>query len=141
MERVIILLHSYLLVFVTLLNGDDRKRAVFKEVSHATSLEDGTMTNMFHKSFHQCSIEGRCSFVIENLNKNEFKKVYSENDLPRDRKAFRVWQKHQSLLADVQEVQKFIASKKLMRASSIPARDQVTPNVTGKFAFKRLVMK
>ena len=141
MQRVLILLHLYFLAFVTLLNGDDRKRAVFKEISHDTNLEDGTMTIIFQKSFHQCSIEEKCSFVIENLNKNEFKKVYRDRDLPRDRKGFRIWQKHQSLFADVQEVQEFIPSKELMRASPISARGKVIPNITGKFACKGQFMK
>ena len=119
MHELFLSLLLCLFVFATLSNGDDRKAAFFKEISQGASLEDGTMTNMNHKSFYQCSIERKCSFVIKNLKENEIKKIYNEKDLPKDRKGFRVWQKQ-------------VINNESIEESLTLENGKIAPNLTGR---------
>ena len=138
MDGVFLLLNLCLLAFATSLSGDDRKKALFNDISEDSSLKDCSMTSMLHKSFHQCSIEGICSFVIKNLKTNEFKKINSEKDLPKNRKGFRLWQKYQSLLTDVPNAPGVLdigTKKKMMMAPSMLRDRSMTKNITGKFIF------
>ena len=143
MDGVFLLLDLCLLVIATLLNGDERTKAVFNEICEDSSLEDTSMTSMLHKSFHQCSIEGRCSFVIKNLKTKEFKKINSEKDLPKNRKGFRLWQKYQSLLTDAPDVpgvSKIGTTKKMMMAPSMLRDRSMTRNMTGRFTFNAFLL-
>lgn len=53
----------------------------------------GTVTNLFHKSFHQCSLEDNCNFVVKNTKTNSFKKYSHAANLPKERKTYVIFKK------------------------------------------------
>ena len=48
-------------------------------------------TSLFHKEFHQCSIEDSCRYVIKDLNTYKYRKALSEHELPKNRGDYKVW--------------------------------------------------
>eukprot|EP00112_Aurelia_sp_Birch-Aquarium-sp1_P001270 Seg1132.1 transcript_id=Seg1132.1/GoldUCD/mRNA.D3Y31 product="Xylosyltransferase oxt" protein_id=Seg1132.1/GoldUCD/D3Y31 len=56
--------------------------------------------NLFDKSFHQCSMEGDCNFVAENLKTSIHLKYKNEDHLPKDRKNFAIFKKRRSEMID-----------------------------------------
>ena len=55
--------------------------------------QDGTITSLFHKSFHQCSLDDDCNFVARNKETNSYKKFYDQINLPKDMKKYVIFKK------------------------------------------------
>ena len=74
------------------LNGN---RAVFEEQPYGDIIfkQDGTMPNLFHKRFHQCSIDKECNYVVHYINTNEYRKIGKQSQLPIHRKGCKIWKK------------------------------------------------
>ncbi len=68
----------------------DASKATFELYSGESH---GTMTRLFDKIFHQCSLEDDCNFVAKNTNTNSFKKYSHEANLPKDRKTLIIFKK------------------------------------------------
>eukprot|EP00112_Aurelia_sp_Birch-Aquarium-sp1_P006493 Seg1716.15 transcript_id=Seg1716.15/GoldUCD/mRNA.D3Y31 product="Fibrinogen C domain-containing protein 1" protein_id=Seg1716.15/GoldUCD/D3Y31 len=81
--------------FATILINISRAKqqgTFFEEIESETHKE-GTVTNLFHKSFHQCGKEESCNFVIKNLETDKYSKVEKISELPTNRTKFRTWKK------------------------------------------------
>ena len=62
--------------------------------SPESSLMSGTVgTSLLQRSFHLCSLEGECNYVIQDIRTGEFNIREKEEDLPAEKKYFRIWKK------------------------------------------------
>ena len=82
-------------VIACLCSALNRNRAVFEEQPDGdiTVKQEGTMTNLFHKRFHQCSIDKECNYVVHYINTNEYRQVGKQSQLPFDREGCKIWKK------------------------------------------------
>ena len=89
--RRLVLFH----VIVCLCSTSNKNSAVFEEVPDGgiTVKQEGTMTNLFHKRFHQCSVDKECNYVVHYINTNEYSKVRKQSQLPLHRKMCKIWKK------------------------------------------------
>ena len=51
------------------------------------------ITNLFHKQFHQCSIDNECSYVVHYMNTNEYKKIGKQTLPPFSQNGCKIWKK------------------------------------------------
>lgn len=70
-------------------------RAIFEELPNGNSTvkQEGTITNLFHKRFHQCSIDDECNYVVQDINTDEYKKVGRQSQLPINQNGCKIWKK------------------------------------------------
>ena len=53
--------------------------------------EGSTLSNLFHKTFHQCGIDDNCRYLVQNRKTRKFTKISKKEDLPHAKKDFNVW--------------------------------------------------
>ncbi|XP_065067473.1 neurogenic locus notch homolog protein 2-like isoform X3 [Rhopilema esculentum] len=71
---------------------DSSSKAVFEEVHNPSQ----TMTSMFHKTFHQCSMDKSCRFVIKDVKNQKFYRLTDQHDFPAEKSNLIIWVKKQS---------------------------------------------
>ncbi|XP_065052715.1 fucolectin-1-like isoform X2 [Rhopilema esculentum] len=93
------------------------RKSVFEEVHNPTQIK----TSMFHKTFHQCSMDNTCRYVVKDIKNNIFYKFGDEQDIPTERSNLIIWSKKQARRG----VQGNIAYKKLSSHSSTHTYDNI----------------
>ena len=71
---------------------DSASKAVFEEVHNPSQ----TMASMFHKTFHQCSMDKSCCFVIKDVKSQNFYRLTDHHDIPAEKSHLIIWFKKQS---------------------------------------------
>ncbi|XP_065052173.1 fucolectin-1-like [Rhopilema esculentum] len=64
-------------------------KSVFEEIHNPTQIK----TSMFHKTFHQCSMEKTCYYVAKDVKNHYFYKFKDEQDIPAERSNLIIWSK------------------------------------------------
>ena len=49
--------------------------------------------NSLSIAFHRCGMEESCKFVVKNIMKNKFRMAKNEDELPKQKRNYIVWQK------------------------------------------------
>ena len=80
----------FALTFNKVMAVDDYKRSAKFEVIQNPTNEQ---TNMFHKSFHECSRNGPCNFVAKNITTRKYYTYNKVDDIPPDRKMLTIWKR------------------------------------------------
>ena len=86
---------SMLIIIVTVMGSVMSQGSFFVRYGDKTSISPGeeNMQTVFHKSFHQCSLDEDCNFIMKKINDGEYKKVKSETDFPASRNGYHIWRK------------------------------------------------
>ena len=71
---------------------DSASKAVFEKVHNPSQ----TMASMFHKTFHQCSMDKSCCFVIKDVKSQNFYRLTDHHDIPAEKSHLIIWFKKQS---------------------------------------------
>ena len=66
------------------------RKSLFEEVHNPTQ----TITSMFHKTFHQCSLDATCRIVVKDVKNSKFYKFKDEQDIPTERSNLIIWSKN-----------------------------------------------
>ena len=56
-------------------------------------LNDTAGTSHLQRSFHLCSLKSECNYVIQDIRTGEFHFREKEEDLPGEKRHFRIWKK------------------------------------------------
>ena len=70
-------------------------RAIFEELPGRKNAvkQERRITHLFHKRFHQCSIDNACNYVVHYMNTNEYKKVGKATLLSFSQVGCKIWKK------------------------------------------------
>ena len=75
----------------------DATRTFYEEIteSDGTTIDAESMhrSSLIHKSFHQCSMNETCNYVVKNIASGSFLLFKNEDDLPQNRTGLRIWKK------------------------------------------------
>ena len=87
----------FLIYLITIHSFIDATRAFYEEITESDgktiNAESIQRSSLIHKSFHQCSMNETCSYVVKNIASGSFLLYNSEGDLPQNRKGLRIWKK------------------------------------------------
>ena len=61
------------------------------EDEDSISAREENMQTVFHKSFHRCTLDEDCNFIMKNINGKEYRKVKNDADLPANRNGYQIW--------------------------------------------------
>ncbi|XP_065071303.1 fucolectin-1-like [Rhopilema esculentum] len=67
-------------------------KSVFEEVHNPTQIT----TSMLHKTFHQCSLDNTCRYVVKDIKNHIFHRFRDEQEIPTKRSNFVIWSKKQA---------------------------------------------
>ena len=88
------ILMSFLLVAHPILNANGIFYEEILEGDGTTMIEESMQrTSIIHRSFHECSMENDCKYVIKELASGKFTLYNRESDLPLSRTGLRIWKK------------------------------------------------
>ena len=94
MTTTLRILMSFLLVVHPIL---DANGIFYEEISEGdgNTIIEGSMqrTSIIHRSFHKCSMEKDCKYVIKDLASGKLTLYNRESDLPLKRTGLRIWKK------------------------------------------------
>ena len=75
------------------ISASSSTKAVYEEMTSTKDAKDTTLSSMFHKSFHQCSLGQECNFVVKKITSNVYSLVKRADDLPKLDGTVRLWKK------------------------------------------------
>ena len=86
---------SMLVIIVTVIGSVMNQGSFFVRYENENSISpvEENMQSVFHKSFHQCSLDEDCNFIMKKINDEEYKKAKKEKDLPASRSGYHIWRK------------------------------------------------
>ncbi|XP_065071407.1 fucolectin-1-like isoform X2 [Rhopilema esculentum] len=77
------------------INSDESqstRKSVFEEVHNPTQIT----TSMFHKTFHQCSMDYTCNYIVKDVKSHTYNRFKDEQEIPAERSNFVIWSKKQA---------------------------------------------
>ena len=93
-------IQNYLLVQLTVLfqlavsnKSLDNQRSATFEMIHNPGKE---LTELNHKSFHPCSLDAKCNYVVQDITKNTFYSCKNESEVPQNKTNLIIWKRNKT---------------------------------------------